>query len=444
MNSFDLYREAKDHYDLMVPDKADGLILLSLYEKFGAQDFPEEKINETIDKIYRDLGRQNQRNAYDRNNTIILKLQEFFLWRDEIKKTYRFKAYGEDFCQKIKERLENRYSPAEIKRLFDSLYFELIRYLESADLDFNTWYNDQFKRRTPEIAGQIEILDQQVSESVREFRVRIKNNELNLFQLLEEIEISLDEIKQYANQLKEAFKSTYDTEYKLEEIISKPDSQEFISNINDVLNFNADVRAKLEQVSVRIDKIKPRIREFIYDFNQRDFDRKTVLFLNTLLKSSTLSKNDKGKRIISLPEGLPEFQIYNSIGAPRFTIVPDRDISPKMPVELTKRLVNEVRQEERIKAEQQRLFERQRVQHWFNTILQTVKNDGDVEYSSRFYEILKEENGNLSITAKLTSKLIRELTNHNDFKLVIQQEEVLNTLHPHIRIWKMQIQKTQL
>lgn len=441
MEAFNLYHEAKSNYDLLVPEKAEGLILLSLYEKWGNGEFTEPQINDTIDKVYRDLGRQSNRNAFDRNSAIILRLQEFFLWRDELKKNYRFKGYGEEFCKKIKERLENRYNPAEIKRLFDSLYLELLRHLDDNELGFSIWYKEQFKRRTTDIVNQVEILDQQVSESVREFRSKIKNSELDLFKLMEEIEISLDLIKQYAVQLKEAFQSTYDIEYKLQDLIAAPNTQDSIGSINDVLNFYSDIRSQLEQVSDRIDKIKPRIREFIYDFNQRDFDRKTVLFLQTLLASSTSTKNDKGKRIINLPFGIPEFQIYGEINAPKFIIIPDKDITPKIPVEVTTRVANQRRQEERIKAEEKRLWERKRILYWFNNIKQQVNNDGSLEYSNKFYEILKEENNNLLIPTKLTSKIIRELSRDKRFKVIIHQEETSNTLFKNTRLWKMQIRK---
>ena len=442
MESFNLYQEAKSNYDLLVPEKSEGLILLSLYDKWGIEEFTELQINDTIDKIYRDLGRQSNRNAFDRNSSIILKLQEFFLWRDELKKNYRFKSYGEEFCKKIKERLEHRYSPAEIKRLFDSLYLELLRHIEDDELNFLLWYKEQFKRRTTDIVNQVEILDQQVSESVREFRSKIKNSELNLFRLLEEIEISLDLIKQYAVQLKDTFKSTYDIEYKLQDLIADPNSQENIGYINDVLNFYANIRSQLEQVSDRIDKIKPRIREFIYDFNQRDFDRKTVLFLQTLLTLSASTKNDKGKRIINLPFGIPEFQIYGEINAPKFVLIPDKDITPKIPVEVTTRVANQKRQEERIKAEKKRLLERKRILFWFNNIKQQVNDEGSLEYSNKFYEILKEENNNLLIVTKLTSKIIRELSQDMKFKVIVRQEEISNTLFKKTRIWKMQIQKS--
>ena len=39
MESFDLYREAKNQYEKLIPERNDGLILLSLYGKYRDRDF---------------------------------------------------------------------------------------------------------------------------------------------------------------------------------------------------------------------------------------------------------------------------------------------------------------------------------------------------------------------------------------------------------------------
>ncbi|KAB2915999.1 MAG: hypothetical protein F9K23_09715 [Bacteroidetes bacterium] len=441
MDTFDLYREAKNHYDLLIPEKVEGLILLRLYDKFVNEEFTEERINEVIEKVHKDLGRNSQRNEYERNNAIVLKFQEFFIWRDEVKKTYKFKAYGIEFCENIKERLFKRYSPAEIKRIFDYLYHELLRHIEAQGLDFNLWYKEHFCIRNTEIIAQVEILDQQVSESVREFRKRIKEDNPNLFLLLEEIEISLNEIKEHASQLKEAFKSTYDIDYKLDDLIGVPNSQEFISNINEVMDFNSGIRAQLEQVSSRIDRIKPRIREFIYEFNQRDFDRKTGLFLNLLLNESKQIKSETGRKKLLLPDDIPPFQIYAPSTLPKFVFVPERDITPKAPVEIIQREVNAQRQNDLTKIAKQVIFERQRVQFWIKQAFDILNSDNELDYSPFFFRILTEENVNLSIAIKATSKFLRQVSKNRNIQVKIDHALETNSSYRNIHIWKMYIRK---
>ena len=174
MENFNLYREAKDQYEKLIPEKNDGLILISLYAKYKDKDFTEENIVTIINKVFKDQGNESSRTEYNRNNSIILRLQESFLWRNETKRTYQFKKYGLELCQNIERRLIEKYNPAKIKRFFDELYQSLTKNIEENN-DFNLWIEDHFDIRMPELISQIEILDQQVNDSVSEFKTNIKS-----------------------------------------------------------------------------------------------------------------------------------------------------------------------------------------------------------------------------------------------------------------------------
>jgi len=197
-NTFNLYKEARDYYNKLIPKKSDGLILLSLYERFGDGDFKEEHINDVINKILKDLAQDSSRTEYSRNHKIIIRLQDYFLWRDETNKIYRFKKYGLSFCQRLHKRLEESYSPATIKRWFDHLYKEL-QELRGHESGFSIWMADHFNPRHLVLAEQIEILDQQVSESVKEFKIQIKQEhpEGGIHRVLQDIEMQLDTIKKF-------------------------------------------------------------------------------------------------------------------------------------------------------------------------------------------------------------------------------------------------------
>lgn len=193
MESFDLYREAKSQYEKLIPEKNDGLILLSLYAKYKDKDFTEENIITVINKVFKDQGNESSRTEYNRNNTIILRLQESFLWRNETKRTYQFKKYGLELCQNIEKRLIEKYNPAKIKRFFDELYKSLVENIEG-EKDFNEWIEDHFNLRMPELISQIEILDQQVNDSVNDFKISIKSENHDIINVLKEIEIHLEVI----------------------------------------------------------------------------------------------------------------------------------------------------------------------------------------------------------------------------------------------------------
>nr|WP_294894449.1 hypothetical protein [uncultured Pedobacter sp.] len=439
--SFDLYREAKYQYELIVPEQIEGLVLLSLFEQFGSESFKEEQINAIIDRVHHDLGKSTQRTEYDRNNSIVLKLQEFYLSRDESKKQYRFKTFGLQFCKNIKERLLGNYNPAKIKRLFDGLLVDLKRYLETADYTFDLWFEEHFIRIFPEITAHVEILDQQVSQSVREFRKRIKNEKENIHVLLDDIIIRLDGIKGQANELKAAFASTYEIDAKVEEVMIDGIQGTSTQNINKVFEFNGSIRGQLEQISTRIDHIKPKVREFIYEFNQRDFDRKSAMFLDLLIKRSNTIKNEAGKRIISLPAAVPGFQISDQASLPRFVVVPEKDIAPKIPAEALIRSIDTERQKEMIRLEKIKVWERGRVSYWIKEIKERLEQTPELDYGKMFFEILQKENSKLQIPVKVTSKVVRELPKQKQYSIKVSQEIIRNLLYPNIKIWKMSIQK---
>jgi len=257
MDSFNLYREAKEQYEKLIPEKNDGLILLSLYAKYKDNDFTEENIISTISRVFKDQGNESSRTEYNRNITIILRFQESFLWRNASKKTYQFKKYGLELCQNIERRLIEKYNPAKIKRFFAELHKSLTENIEENG-DFNEWITDHFEIRLPELTSQIEILDQQVNESVKEFKTGINSEDLGILDILKGIEIRLEVIKEQASELRNAFQISYDIDDLLIGLLEENKGQNYISNIHRVQNFHDNSRSQLEQVSKRIEKNKAK------------------------------------------------------------------------------------------------------------------------------------------------------------------------------------------
>ena len=92
-------------------------------------------------------------------------------------------------------------------------------------------------------------------------------------EILKEIDIRLEVIKEQASELKNAFQISYDIDELLTDILQKNDRYNCIENIQKVQKFHDNSRSQLEQISKRIEKIKPRIREFVYDFNKKDLEQ---------------------------------------------------------------------------------------------------------------------------------------------------------------------------
>ena len=441
MESFNLYREAKDQYEKLIPEKNEGLILLSLYAKYKDRDFTEENIISIINKIFKDQGGndfERSRAEYSRNNTIILRFQESFLWRNENKRTYQFKKYGLELCQNIEKRLVEKYNPAKIKRFFDQLHKSLIEYIE-ADKDFNEWIEDHFDLRMPELVSQIEILDQQVNESVTDFKINIKSEDQNIIYILKEIEIRLEKIKEQSFELKNAFQISYDIDELLTDILQKNESYNYIENIQKVQKFHDNSRSQLEQVSKRIEKIKPRIREFIYDFNKQDFDRKTNKFIYYLLEKSFV-KREKNTKRIQFPNNLLGLKVKSTEHSTTLNIIPFREISPKLPVEITKRSIDIPKRKEFLDKTLKWKEEKEKILYWTNFAFQELEKKGLLVFTPLFFKIVDTDQ--LPIAVKTAHSVLRKSTKLKEqYKIEINQEPINHTLNKKISLWQMTIQK---
>ncbi|UTA69056.1 hypothetical protein [Emticicia sp. 21SJ11W-3] len=440
MESFDLYREAKSQYEKLIPEKNDGLILLSLYAKYKDKDFTEENVITVINKVFKDQGNESSRTEYNRNNTIILRLQESFLWRNETKRTYQFKKNGFELCQNIEKRLIEKYNPAKIKRFFDELYKSLVENIEG-EKDFNEWIEDHFNLRMPELISQIEILDQQVNESVNDFKISIKSENQDIINVLKEIEIHLEVIKEQASELKNAFQVSYEIDEALTGILQKTNSFNYIENVQKVQKFHDNSRSQLGQVSKRIEKIKPRIREFIYDFNKQDFDRKTNKFINYLLENSFVKKEGSVKRI-QLPDNLLGLKVKLTEHLPIFNIVPIREISYKLPMEVSKRQIDFSKRKKLLDKTNKWKQDRERILYWTNIAFKELDENGTLVFTPLFFKIMNTDK--LSIAVKTAHNILRRSTKFKKkYKIDMNRNAVNYTAIKSISLWQMTIQKIQ-
>ncbi|MCU4577976.1 hypothetical protein KTJ34_11095 [Acinetobacter courvalinii] len=440
VESFDLYREAKNQYEKLVPEKNDGLILLSLYAKYKDQDFTEENIITIINKVSKDQGHESSRNEYNRNNTVILRLQESFLWRNEIKRTYQFKKYGLELCQNIEKRLIEKYNPAKIKRFFDELHKSLTENIEGKK-DFNEWIEDHFNLRMPELISQIEILDQQVDESVNDFKINIKSENQNIIDILKEIENHLEVIKEQASELKNAFQISYEIDEVLTGILQKQNNYHYIENIQKVQKFHDNSRNQLEQVSKRIEKIKPRIREFIYDFNKQDFDRKTNKFISYLLENSFVKKEGNIKRI-QLPSHLSCLKVRLTEHLPILNVVHTREISYKLPIEVSKREIDLSKREKLLDKTNKWKKDKERILYWTNIAFKELEENKILFFPPLFFKIIDTDK--LPIAIKTAHNILRRSSKlKRKYKININPNIINHSEIKSISLWQMTIHKIE-
>jgi len=440
MKEIDLYSEAKPRYYQLIPNREDGLIILALYQKYQKQEFTEDQIIQIINKVLSDLRGTNIRDEGNRNNNIILRLQEFFLWRDRKRKVYGFKNYGEEFCQKVFTRLSESYHPAKIERLFKNLLDTLKTSLEKNPPEMLFWMSDHFNIRSTELAQQIEILDQQVSESVDDFRFQIKQPQANILQVIETISTGLDHIKKHVHELTTGFQITYDIDDIVQDMLKDASNFELLDSINLVLKYNENVRNHLDQVSTRIDKIKPRIREFIFEFNQRELDRKTDDFLHYLLDNAAyVRENNQPKRLV-FPEEIESFSIRIPESVPRFYILTERDFARKAPLIPPVRSIDVEQTKEMMAKNIEKLEIKKRIRYWATEALNHIDKEGKLDFSPFFFNILNHEQHNLNIAIRAAQRLVKQC-NSWQYEITVDQNEYHDPNYQNLSLWNMTILK---
>jgi hypothetical protein len=438
MSTFDFYREAKLNYTHIVPLREDGLVLFYLYEKmergdYANDEFTEAEILSAIEHVYADVkGDLVRRNEYERNNDTIIRLQEFFLWRNEKKKLYSFKSYGIEFCKNIRDQLAKYYSPTEIKAIFDSLILALKQHEPTED-SFLNWVKIHFDIRSAELSRQIEILDQQVGDSVKTFRTRIIAENSDVHQVINDAMESLKLIKTNSDEFRNAFHGTYEIEDALLNIQQKLIvSDDTAVKIRKVREFIRRIRNNLELVSKRIDQIQPRLREFIHDFNQRDFDRKTELFLKHLLKSAIADKAAAANQDLKI--------IREDV--PVFTILLRRNLGIARPVEFTVRKVNAEKREQSLDTIKKKRFIRQQVLYWLNNIQKEIIEKGELDFTGVFFNMLKQETDHrLTIAVKVSHKIVLKYAKDPVFIVNIEKIIMRDNKNTSVGTWKMTIKK---
>lgn len=446
MEGFNLYREARNDYERLVPDKLQGLVLLSLYSKFGESDFEENDIILAIESVYKDInGIAPERTEYVRNNRVIIDFQNSFLWRDKIAQRYRFRTYGLKFFQAISERLESSYNPAKIKRQFDELTSSLKKSVdEDIKEGFALWVEEHFEYRKTTLSQQVESLDEQVSRSVEDFKTCIKRSpdNIDIISALREIEKGLDEIKSQAIEMKLAFETTFEIDdfltNMLRESLENDYQIESRENISRVHDFNRNIRAGLEHVSDRIEKITPRIREFYLGFNRPDFERKSAKFLTFLLNHSVTAQ-DGSRKYLSPPEGIPLVHVTDTEIYPQFIVVPHRAIEVKSPIKASRKVVDKYKRVEFIKKTNELLHDKRRVKYWVNIAMERIDANGSLDFSVFFFEILKNERKKLSIAIKASQQILKKVRAKPELEVAVEQSRIKDKEIKSIEVWKVKI-----
>ena len=124
----------------------------------------------------------------------------------------------------------------------------------------------------------------------------------------------------------------------------------------------------------------------------------------------------------------------------KFNVIPLREISPKLPIEVTKRKVDVQKRKELLEKTLKWKRDKERISYWTNLALKELEAQDTFDFTPFFFKILEEDQ--LTIAVKTAHNIIRKNTAYrNNYNVDIIKEPVYDTVKKGISLWQMTIQK---
>src|SRR5690606_15594249 len=126
--------------------------------------------------------------------------------------------------------------------------------------------------------------------------------------------------------------------------------------------------------------------------------------------------------------------------SPKFNVIPIREISLKLPIEVTKRTVNVQKRKELLEKTLKWKRDKERIHYWTNMAFKELEAQGSLDFTPFFFKIIEEDQ--LTIAVKTAHNIIRRNTTYkNKFNVDIKKEPVRDITKKGISLWQMTIQK---
>jgi hypothetical protein len=438
------YRELKKDkfYPHLVPSQEAGLVIVLLYDqwktgKFDDNSFAEEAVMSAVQEVDSDLGKTTERTPWQRFKEINITLQQYFLLRNEETNRYKISQYGIEFCENIKRKLEREFNPSDIEKIVANLISLLKEALVKKDFEF--WYQHQFNKQRSTFKNQVETLLRQVDVAVKEFRFSTLSDDDSFLETVKRVDESLQVVSEHANELRDAFFDTDDLKALLLQMPIDETTDDLVEHKEDVRKFLLGIQDDLNIINRRIERIRPKLRQFIAGIHQRTFDRNTESFLKHLLNNSAIVSKS-GKKQLQLPEGIERKAIFGQ--REKFIIVEGGRLAPKVPTPVVKPVVDTQKRLGKLKETQDSLKIRRQVSYWLKELDLLLSDDDELGFSEFYFKILSEEaEFAKTIATRVASKAVTKYSKLKMYQVEVDQTLTADQEHKNVAIWKMTIRK---
>lgn len=443
MTEFHFYHELKKekYYDPLIPEKKSGLVIIYLYDqwksgKYLSNSFTENAVKRAIEQVASDLGNSYEKTPHERFRIINRGLQEYFLFRNEETNLYHITQYGIEFCESIRNKIEPEFNPSVIEKILS----DLISLLKTsiAKNDFEYWYNHHFQNQKPYIKRQVETLLKLVEKAVQEFRASTKSDDEIFIETVRKVDASLEAVRKHSDELKDVFFDAEEIKSIILELSFDEYSLDLINQKESVRSFIEEINNDLSIINQRIEKIRPKLRQFISSINQRNFDRNTEQFLQYLLKNSYVSK-DSSKNKVYFPSVIEIPELHKS--ETKFIIVESDRLKDHSPVSVVQPKENKEKQKIQLEKANNAFLIRNRIRLWLMKLEKELRDNGNINFTPYYFQILEEEQFySKTIAIKVASGLFRKYSKLRNYKVSIKKELQTNEKYPDQGIWDMNIE----
>lgn len=424
------------NFNALFPDERAMRLLLWLFAKVSTGAFPRGKFKESdIYNAYQETSRSglSTRLPQEYINSTIGNLHEFFLLYNEQEQVYTFRDYGKNVCKNAEVALIGSFNPTNIEIICG----ELLRDLKQADTKplLLQWLDLKFDVFEPKMSNQVDALDRKINVAVAEIRESAQLQQGEVLETLKKVDAYLERIRGYNKELRSAFSALKDIDAELAKHIVEADETSVLDKLNRVQEFFPEVRYRLDLIDRRLDKLQPRLRQFFGALNKPLFNTRVESFLRFLLSSSSI-QTEGVKKSLELPAGIPPLCIYQPTS--KFIIVEKKE--DLFPTISRRRQVYEESPEKRklaYAALNEKVRQQDDIETWAKRILDACKNEGAIDYTGYFMEMVDLQNGNIDLAARVTHRLLKIQAIGRDIRIDIDNEKTVT--HKNITIWTTKI-----
>lgn len=451
------FNELFSDYDVLIPNKIEGYVIIRLWQKIKSGDIQEEFSYNDIKNVINEITSLTD-GVTPQIEKILKDLLHYFIKKPpETVSTYYLSDYAERFIQLLETKIDSPYRNFPLKKNFEkyfSIGFEEIEDFEELNRWFKQGFHDTSKRV---ILDHIESLQDEVENSIKKLNNILYSDEL---QAIEMVRLFVNEFKNFglkAEQIREALFLKNETLKNLKKatdyFYSKIEETKHFQTIDEekeyqeleykwrtanqikreVTLFFDNVDKKLSRINDQIVFASSKLKELEENFQYQSlFKINLKKLLQLVLQTSSYDKKDG---IVLHPEFPVRSLPYQRI---KFFFVPRYDFNIKLEsMGIVPESNTDYELAERIKIEKE-LQIQEKIALWIDACNSRLEKEKQLDYSAVFYEILDKEQ-NIEIPLQVGFALFQQHTHDNDFDVIIDKI-IANPERNDILTWNMKIQ----